>query len=397
MNWGDIGIPSIIVLLSGGAFFWYHRITQGTIKNLETRLSHSKEKNEELSQPKKSGKKNSTGHDPESDVVVFQVIPGKKYNQPFYEYFIMQIKNSSHDIYITGDGFECVDETGNEIASNFINAFRYALNNNKDLRVVRIETKSRSHLKWAKMLSGMIEDYGERFQLYILPEEKSSQIASVCIIDSDSDKKSIVEIMLSTQRLFGVKPADLAGTGVFIHNQPYLAQDLRRRIIELKNSKFASAPATSAEVINLLSSEEMYFSFGSNMNPDLMKDRCPSAEKVGVALLADHEIVFNRKGSYRPGGVASVQQNKSKRVYGIIWKINPLDFEKLDKAEDPEAYIRFEEDILTLDGKTLRCHVYKAIPQGKFDPDKEYLKLMITSGQQQNLPEEYITYLKSFE
>lgn len=377
--------------------FWYHKITQGTIKNLETRFSHSKEKIEELSQQLTIQDSGSKKKDSECDVVVFQVIPGKNYNKPFYEYFIKQIKNSTHDIYITGDGFECADKTGTEIASNFINAFRYALTNNKNLRVVRIETKSRSHLKWAKMLSSMIEDFGERFQLYILPEEKSSQMASVCVIDSDSDKKSIVEIMLNTQRLFGVKPADLAGTGVFIHNQPYLSQDLRRRIIELKDSKYASTPATSTEVINLLSSEEMYFSFGSNMSSNQMKDRCPSAEKIGVGFLADHEIIFNRKGSYRPGGVASVQQNKDKKVYGIIWKINPIEFEKLDKAEDPEAYRRFEENVLTLDGKVFRCHVYKAIPQGKFEPDKAYLELMVKSAQQQNLPTEYIEYLESFQ
>lgn len=41
MNWTDLGVPGVIVLISGALFTWYHHITQATIKKLETDLRQS--------------------------------------------------------------------------------------------------------------------------------------------------------------------------------------------------------------------------------------------------------------------------------------------------------------------------------------------------------------------
>lgn len=42
MDWTDIGIPSAIVLLSGGVFFWYHRITQRDISQRKSTIENQK-------------------------------------------------------------------------------------------------------------------------------------------------------------------------------------------------------------------------------------------------------------------------------------------------------------------------------------------------------------------
>ena len=344
-------------------------------------------------------KSNGVVAEPESTgkntVVEFQAPPSGKYNYPFYDYFIEQITTAREDIVITGDGFECTNTEGTNIAKRFAEAFRVALANN--VSIVRIETKSRGQMQWAEMLAGLVEQYGDQFQLYILREKKATQMASVCVIDPEIPEAATVEIMLSTQRLFGVKAADLAGTAVFIHQQPYLAQDLRRRVLNLRNSEYSIHPLTPTEVVNALADEAYYFSFASNMKSAQMKSRCPSAQQVGIGVLQDHEIVFNRRGSYRPGGVASVQQCEGKRVYGVIWKLNPAEFAELDNTEDLAAYRRFEEKIQTLDGTNCQCYIYKAIPQGIFQPDPDYLKLVIEASKEQQLPEDYIQYLKSFQ
>lgn len=332
--------------------------------------------------------------DKNNNVIAFQAPPKGKYNGAFYEYFIHQITNATQDIVITGDGFECTTEKGINIAKQFIEAFRVALNNG--VSIVRVETKSSGQIKWANMLAELVDTYGDKFHLYILREKKTIQMASVCVIDPEVLDSSTVEIMLSTKRLFGIKAADLAGTAVFIHGQPYLAQDLRERVLNLRKTEYSTNPITSTEVINTLVGEEYYFSFGSNMKTEQMTYRCPSAEKVGIGVLQNHEIVFNRKGSYRPGGVASVQQQDGKRVYGVIWKISPSEFAELDKAEDLTAYRRFEENIRTMDGKVYKCHIYKAIPQGIFEPDLDYLKLVVDASKEQGLPNEYLEYLESF-
>ncbi len=67
---------------------------------------------------------------------VFRTLDNAKYNKKFYTYFNHKIKNAKHDIYITGEGFECKDETGKKIAREYINAHREALTNG--VRIIRL-------------------------------------------------------------------------------------------------------------------------------------------------------------------------------------------------------------------------------------------------------------------
>lgn len=399
MNWTDLGIPSLIVLITGGLLFWHHRIMQSTIKKMEVEnnclTNHVGRLKEELATSVEDNSASHTNVESENNVMVFPTPSGGGYNRPFYDYFIQQITNANRNIVITGDGFECLDEEGREVARLFIEAFRVALN--KGVSIVRIETKSRGRVEWASMLADLVTEYGERFSLYLLRNKNSFQMASVCVIDPDSIPDSVVEIMLSTKQLLGVKAGDLAGTAVFLHGQPYLAQDLQERVLALTNTEYTHNPITSLEVVNTLAGEDYYFSFGSNMKEQQMVDRCHSAKKIGVGFLQDHEIVFNRKGSYRPGGVASVQHKEGSRVYGVIWQINSAELIELDEDEDLTAYRRFEENIKTLAGKTYKSHIYKAIPQGIFPPDPDYLELMIEAAHEQELPPEYIEHLETFK
>lgn len=329
------------------------------------------------------------------DVKTFSALPDGKYNNPFYEYFEDKIRNAKHDIYITGDGFECITNEGTEIAERFVAAFREALK--KGVSVVRVEIKSRGQLKWANMLSELKKEFSDSFQLFLVMEEKFTQMASVCIIDPDVSGESTIEIMLSTHRLFGTKAANIAGMALFIHGQEYLAQDLRTRILALRDSEHTAHPITYSEVLNMLAGEDYYFSFGANMDKTPMTARCPTAEKIGIGVIRNHEIVFNRRGSYRTGGIASIQHSEDHEVYGVIWKISSFEFNALDRTEDPSAYGRYEEKIHTSDGKEYLCHVYKAIPQGNYEPDDEYLNLIINAALAQELPKKYVDYLRSFK
>ena len=88
---------------------------------------------------------------------------------------------------------------------------------------------------------------------------------------------------------------------------------------------------------------ELYFSFGSNMDREQMKQRVPQAEYVGVGYVPDHDLVFNRKGSYRPGGVASIVPMPGVRAYGVVWAISPEELAEMDRVEDPTAYERIQK------------------------------------------------------
>ncbi len=327
------------------------------------------------------------------DVQVFVPNPTVRYNETFYTFFIDKIRTAK-DIYITGDGFECANQRGTQLARDYIRAFREMLE--KDGRVVRVETKQKSQYLWAEMLAGLVGDFKDRFELRILSEKETRQMASVCAINPDFTQGNTVEIMLSNQKTFGMDSADLAGTAVFIMGNQELAKDLAGRIRSL--AERATRPKTFDEVINLMTQEEYYFSFGSNMISAQMKERCASAEMVDIGMLPDHQLVFNRRGTWRTGGVASVEPAQGKRVYGVIWRINPMEIPVLDDAEHcPQSYTRSKIDVRTMRAKVFSCQVYKAIPEGHFEADQKYLEEIIYAAKIVGLPSEYVDYLITFK
>jgi gamma-glutamylcyclotransferase len=140
----------------------------------------------------------------------------------------------------------------------------------------------------------------------------------------------------------------------------------------------------------------LYFAFGSNMDREQMNKRAPQAEYVGVGYVPDHDLVFNRKGSYRPGGVASIVPASGARAYGVVWAISPAELAEMDRIEDPRAYERVQKTVITTDGKELLCNVYIAFPQGDIPADQPYLELIIKAAQTASLPPEWIDRIKKY-
>jgi hypothetical protein len=127
-----------------------------------------------------------------------------------------------------------------------------------------------------------------------------------------------------------------------------------------------------------------------------MKKRTPEAEYVGVGYVEDHDLVFNRKGSYRPGGVASIVPVVGVRAYGVIWAISPEELAEMDRIEDPNAYERVSKTVVTVDGRHLDCNVYVALPQGDIPADQPYLELIIKAAETAMLPAEWIDRIKKY-
>lgn len=332
--------------------------------------------------------------DSEEAVVRFFNTPKERYNNDFYDYFIRKITSARDCIYITGDGFECADEEGRRIASNFDAAFRQALS--RQVNVVRIQTTNEAHPIWTEMLAKLLDDFPDLFDLYLIRDTTVSQMSSACAIDPDREETSLVELMLSTQRLFGTRTAELAGTALFIEGKPDLAKDMRSRILAMADKGISIHCPSGDAVRSMIGKRQYLFTYGSNMSREQMADRAPSALPVSIGVLRDYALVFNRKGSYRPGGVASVEKAPGDRVYGMIYSITERDLERLDRTEDPDAYRRIQLDVSGLDGTKYSCHLHVAIPQGPVDPDPEYLELVVKAAAEIGLPDEYIERLRAF-
>ena len=135
---------------------------------------------------------------------------------------------------------------------------------------------------------------------------------------------------------------------------------------------------------------ELYFSFGSNMDHDQMKKRTPLAEYRGIGRIRNYDLVFNRKGTYRSGGVASIIPKDGVDVYGVLWAISPDELRQMDQIEDPDAYQRVQMIVTSEDGDEIPCHVYVSYPEGDIPADQPYLETILSAAASAGLPDEWI-------
>ena len=70
-----------------------------------------------------------------------------------------------------------------------------------------------------------------------------------------------------------------------------------------------------------------YFAYGSNMDEEQMKDRCPSAELIGKVLLKHYKFELDSEG------VATIVPCSNSKVEGLLWRINEDDEQSLDRYE----------------------------------------------------------------
>jgi len=330
-------------------------------------------------------------------VRVFEPDPNGKFNVTFYEHLCRQIERAREDILITGEGFEYAGQAGERVAEMFERSTRKALENG--VRVKRYQSASCLHPRWAAHLRELLVDHPGAFTLFLVGGKKEAQVASFCVIDADK-RRCVSEFMLSRRRDFGDASANIAATAVFIHGARAFADALRSSLVAIEQQRSVRLVATPGELDSFLGdSALLYFAYGSNMDERQMLKRCPGATRVGVAKLARHRMVFNRKGTYRDGAVASVEATPEVAdnvVYGVVWQMTAEDFAEMDRIEDPNAYAR-RAVIVDCAGQHMTCDTYVAFPHDSPPPpDDEYVRLLLAAAASVELPSSYVTRLRGW-
>ena len=103
------------------------------------------------------------------------------------------------------------------------------------------------------------------------------------------------------------------------------------------------------------SKERLYIAYGSNLNLDQMKHRCPTAEVVGAAKLKNWRLRF-RGGAH--SAVATIERGKDFSVPVLVWQIQPRDELALDRYEGFPFLYRKEMLRLIVEGKKVSAMVY---------------------------------------
>lgn len=86
-----------------------------------------------------------------------------------------------------------------------------------------------------------------------------------------------------------------------------------------------------------------YIAYGSNLNIEQMRSRCPSATVAGVSAIPDYQLLF--KGS-QTGAYLTIEPHKGGCVPVAVWKVTPADERSLDRYEGcPRFYYKTEMDL----------------------------------------------------
>ena len=148
-----------------------------------------------------------------------------------------------------------------------------------------------------------------------------------------------------------------------------------------------------------MASKEMYFAFGSNLNPERMKQRKAFfTARVGAKLL-DHKFSFSFK---RPDGTGAgnIRPQKSSVVYGALYTLEEGGLDKLDVFEwvDRGCYRRQNVTVETLDGERVEATTY-VVTEDFYEegllPRRDYLNHCLAC--KDVVPTEYYAFLESFK
>jgi len=148
----------------------------------------------------------------------------------------------------------------------------------------------------------------------------------------------------------------------------------------------------------------IYFAFGSNMDPQQMKERCPSHKVRGRGCLPNFELCFPRRSPKRKCATAGFASAAGKVVWGVLYELDERDTASLHRAEGyvpgraaEENRHNLEEIQVRLDsvnGATVAAFTYVAYPDElETAPSAEYLDHLISGAQHHGLPEAYLVRL----
>lgn len=140
-----------------------------------------------------------------------------------------------------------------------------------------------------------------------------------------------------------------------------------------------------------------YFAYGSNMNPERMKERGVNYRWYKKAVLKDYRLVFNKE-RLNGSAAANIEPFPGAVVEGVLYELeNPRrGIDNLDVYEGyPDHYDRMVVKVETEDGEVYDAIVYIAQPWRVFKPLREYFNHLLEACKLGILSEGYCKRLKA--
>jgi len=139
----------------------------------------------------------------------------------------------------------------------------------------------------------------------------------------------------------------------------------------------------------------LYFAYGSNLHPNWLRKSVPSATSIRNVSFNNWRLYFNKHSSDDGSAKCNIIETDSSDdvVHGVIYEFNSEEKKKLDSAEG-----RYYSETMPF-GKFDDVLVYLAKKERIKDnllPFTWYKDIVIAGAQHHKLPEEYISFIESF-
>lgn len=135
----------------------------------------------------------------------------------------------------------------------------------------------------------------------------------------------------------------------------------------------------------------LYFAYGSNMDREAMRHRCPNSRAIGPGRLARHKLFIMKSG------YASVKCDPRADVPGVLYDVALSDIHVLDRYEEVSRglYKKITQPVLRAAASPVRALVYVGCSQVEGRPSVPYLQTIIAAARDWALPDAHISYLAS--
>jgi len=134
-----------------------------------------------------------------------------------------------------------------------------------------------------------------------------------------------------------------------------------------------------------------YFAYGTLLGLSHMRTRYPSAQPMGLAVYAGHELGFWRYSEGVEGGGCTIVESPAQQLIGVLYRLDPEDTSRLldvDGLRDQYEvrHIEVTDEV----GAVIPAYTLRVDPDnGVWPPPDEYAGLVTRGANEAGLPDEY--------
>ncbi len=140
----------------------------------------------------------------------------------------------------------------------------------------------------------------------------------------------------------------------------------------------------------------LYAAYGSNLDPEQMKQRCPHSPGAGTGWVEGWRLTFGAEDLGWEGALATIVEEPGQRVYVALYDVPREDEKVLDEWEgaDTGLYSKVRVRVASLEGDVLAwVYVLDGFEGGL--PSARYLGVLADAAERAGAPDDYVEALRN--